>query len=1318
MKKKKIKAYTFYGIILFVTLAIIVILRTDFAENLLKNKIAEFIANKTDTVVSIGSIDLSVLSSSITLSSLAVKKGKTYNVYIKKLTVVVEPPSIFKKKPQLKVVYVNGANISFVMRNKPLGKTYGKVSETDVNRIKEILPVIIKHIVVNNTALSVSIPAYGANISAKNVSMDIYPDIRKDKGSGIINIAGLSFSGDGNAFTLSNAQFSGDFDAENITINSLKLYSGAFKLFLNGYIKNYDDPEFNLQLKASVNHAEQFNSIIKMLPVSLPEISGSYTFDGAIKGGILNLSSTGNITFKNMIVGEIKAGAGRVTYALKSHKLYIKAGVIDIAGGRIKFNGEMNLADSRLSSEFLLNLNGVSFGELLYALAVPTPYVDADITGSIAVHGTFNPIKLVGKINTGFRQFSVYNGFFRNKKKQPVMTVQPVNIKSDFIISSKAVYLMQTTVKSVRSVVHAYTALYFTGAMFLKFYSTRMDMRDVSPIADIPYTGTGSIKGYVAGPFSDIVIDGDVSFAHYSMEHIKMGNTTGRIVFKNNILSLKSVKAAYGKSNLYVDGGINFGNRVELHMGILFEPLELSDIAGNISSRFTAAGSISGSARIDGPVLGMNGFADLSLSKPEIYHQSFDKGIVRLTINDGTFHINKAVFTKGNNSFHAVGDISENGNINLRFNSGKFNADNIDAVISSKVPLKAAASFTGNVSGSIYNPVADAFLQLKDITYNNRQIPDGSASMHFSNNSFSAHIALFNNSVTVNSSLNITARRPFELTAHFNKFNILPFVSAFSGIGVTSDVTGKLWLVGDLKKIPDSLVGYIYLNTLAMGNRFVAVQNNKPVFMDIAGNDVYFRDFSITGKGSFVKLKGFFNLKGNINTLVDADINLSYLPVFTKIVAGSSGSFKINARVYGKKNNIVLNGNAELNGDATFANLPITLSGVHLAIIMTNNNISIKDLSGDINSGTMSGGGRIITSGLMPRLFDLSLNFKGMNFIYNNAIPLKLDGVIGIKGRYPQPVLEGNIKIVSASYTDYINWENEMLQFQHRRFEPKKVERRRRHLLKLNVGVNANNSIVIDNNIISCVLSAELKIIGDVSNPIVVGNISTNGGKIYYRSTTFNIDNALVTYTREHPQNPFVDVRASTTHRFMVNNEYTEYRIYLTIAGMLDKLNLSLTSYPPNLNEVDIISLLTYGITPADLMKVGVSSAAAYEVGMAVGSKLAKDIFSELMGNEGINKIKKFIWVDNLQIEPYYPIGAPSTSIRLIATKRITNDLNILYSYDLNGYNLQHFQGEYKLSKRLYLLGNWDNGVSSMRINTPNNGVGNFGADLKYKFAF
>ncbi len=1331
MKERKTKAYIFYGIISLIALAIVVVLRTDVIENLFKDRIARFISEKTGIQMSIGRIDVSILSSSVTLSSLALKSDGTTGADIRRLTFVLEPPSIFARKPRLKLLSIDGAEFSAtISAGMTRGLTKGmqrKGHGLAMRAIAGILPVSLNHVVVKHASLLLNVPAYRTSICVRDVSMDTYPDLEDNTIKGSVEMKGTTLTRAGITFTVADLKLDAGLDNRDISIRSLDLHADHVRLSASGVIKDYENPWLALDLKASVDHIEGLDPVLKALPVSLPYLAGSYSLDGNIRGNLLDPSSAGRIGFADMMVGGIRGGSGTITYSFRSGRIFIKNGDVDIAGGRVKMKGKVDLSNNKVPADLSLDLAGISFGRLLDALTVSGPYVDGKITGQVSVRGTFNPVFLSGSSKVQFRRFSVYDGPFNGKGRHTIMVVKPVDIATGVIFTDRCAYITDTTVTSARSLVHATTALFFTGAMRLSFDSDKVDMQDVSPIADIPYTGVGRVKGLIAGPFTDIAIYGDTAFRDFSMEHIKLGAVTGGVGFRKDTLSLTSVRAATAAgSHLYVDGGIRFASRVGLRFGVKFAPLAMVDIARNAGITLSTGGSITGSATLDGPALAMSGAADLRFSEPDFYWQSFDRGDVRLRIDRGTFHIVGAEFTQGHSTVHVGGSLAEDGTVDVGFSSDGFDVADIDPVVRSGMPLKARAAFDGHISGTTYDPLGSASVEIKDFFYDGSRMPDALARLSLSHGVLSMISRLFDRSLDVRAGLDLSRGHPFELTAWLRRFNALPLTSVLFGAGVTSDVTGELRFTGRLSSMPDSLVGSVYLPTIAIGASYAVLHNKRPVSIDIAKDDVHVRDFTIVGKNSVLNISGSYGLKGSVDMLVHADIDLDYLPVLTNVVAGATGSFKLDTRISGRGKNIALHGGADLNGDATFADLPLTLSGVHLSVVMAGNTIMVKTLTGNINAGTMYGSGRIITAGFLPGIFSLSLSFKGMNYVYDNTIPLLLDGDLGIKGTYPSPVLEGNIKVVNAVYTDYINWEDQMLKFQHRRYEPEGLEHKGGHPLRLNVGIEANNSIVVDNNIIDTVLSAELKVLGNVDDPVIVGNVSTNEGRIYYRSTTFKVDQALVTYTREHPRNPFVDLRASTSQRFLVDSqagtpEYSDYRIYLTIAGELDKLNVNLTSNPPNLGEMDIISELTYGVTTADLMKSGVSSAAAYEVGTAVGSKLAKDIFSNIIGSEGLNKLKKIFWFDNLQVEPYYPLGAlgmPTTSIRLTVTKRISNKFNILYSNDLSGYNLQRFQGEYKLSRRLYFIGSWDNSYLDSQSNTSNSGIGDLGGDIKYKYEF
>ncbi len=1317
IKERKTKAYIFYGIIVLLLLVIGIFFGTGIIERKLERKLEKYVYNKTGISVSIGNIHTSLFKSTIILSALNIKKGGVYNVSIGRLKLVFEPPSILKEKPRIKFLDLQDVH-AFAVLNVGNNSFAAKRRNSNFEESIKNLPFTVDHIIVSNANLSFSIPSYKALINIKNTSMNIYTDIHNENGSGVIDLKDIYLSNNRGALTIAEASFDGRVDSAGMMINRLRIKDNSGNIVLSGFLNNYVNPYLSMHVKASFHDMSQLNTARRIFPISFPDIQGSINIDSRIRGSVFNPDAYGYVVFENLKIGNIQGGTGKINYTLREHKLRIKNADIDIAGGMVKFDGSINMSDNRIPSKFVLSLNNVSFGKLLKSLGVPTPYVDASLTGKVNVKGSFNPIYFSGTTRTEFKRFSVYDDYFLASKKMKILTVRPALVDSRFIINDRYAYLYQTSTKTDHSIVYTNTALYFTGAMFLEFNSSNVDMTDVSPIASIPYTGIGAVHGYIAGPFTDIVIYGLTDFSHYGMEGIHMGHTKGGIRFNKNVLALEAIRINRGNTKAYVNGGISFTKGVSLHLVAIIKHLSMADIAYNIDKKLTAGGYATGTIMIDGPVKKMNGYTDLYFSQPSVQWQSFDKGVVKISMNNGIVKFDRCIFNKGRGEINVRGTLSERNEVNLDFDSNKFFIKEIDLVNKSQLPVKALLSFTGNVYGRLTKPKADLSVKVLDSYYRDKLLSGSRIELNLKNDELFIRARLFGDSLYGDASLRIGNGYEFELASKFNKFSMSPFIKLFSKNDIVNGITGKAWFVGKLKDVPDSLVGYVYLTDLTLGNHFAVLKNGGPVFVDVANNDLYFRNFLIKGKNSFFKLKGFVNFNGNIDTLVDADINLNYLPLFTNMVAGSSGKFKLDARIEGKAGHTMINGNSELNGAITLSQYPVAISSLRTSVFIRNNSVTINELTGIINGGSMSGSGKIITKGILPEVFDLSLMIKGMNYVYNDTIPVHFNASLGLKGNYKQPVLQGNVDIINASYTDYINWEDELLKFQHRKYEVKSIENKKHNPLHLDVSIYANDSIVVDNNLVNSVLSMDLKVIGDIDDPVILGNITSNSGQILYRSSTFNIDNILVTYTREHPGNPFVEVRASMENQYMVNNEYTDYMIYLNVSGELGKLNIILTSNPPNLDETDIISLLTYGITTFDLAKSGVSSVAAYELGAAVGSKLAKDMFSEFMGSTNLNNVKKYFWIDNLQIEPYYPRGLSSTSLKVTVSKRITNNFVVNYSYDLNGYNFQRFQSEYRLSKRLYLTGDWDNEMSVIQQSNTTNNVGNIGGDIKYKLQF
>jgi len=165
---------------------------------------------------------------------------------------------------------------------------------------------------------------------------------------------------------------------------------------------------------------------------------------------------------------------------------------------------------------------------------------------------------------------------------------------------------------------------------------------------------------------------------------------------------------------------------------------------------------------------------------------------------------------------------------------------------------------------------------------------------------------------------------------------------------------------------------------------------------------------------------------------------------------------------------------------------------------------------------------------------------------------------------------------------------------------------------------------------------------------------------------------------------PLFDIEAETRVR--------SYRITLKLNGTLDRVYPTLSSDPGGLSQVQILNLLAGGDEAATVAGLGASSrsgeartAASQYLGLAGGASLVTGRLSEQVGlGRGAERL---LGLNRFSIDPSVirgEVGNPTA--RLTAGKRITPDLNVVYSIDLRGTEERIVSVEYTLSDRLSLL--------------------------------
>ena len=190
----------------------------------------------------------------------------------------------------------------------------------------------------------------------------------------------------------------------------------------------------------------------------------------------------------------------------------------------------------------------------------------------------------------------------------------------------------------------------------------------------------------------------------------------------------------------------------------------------------------------------------------------------------------------------------------------------------------------------------------------------------------------------------------------------------------------------------------------------------------------------------------------------------------------------------------------------------------------------------------------------------------------------------------------------------------------------------------------------------------------------VLGRAEIDRGRVYFQGNTYVIRRGTIDFTNPQRIDPLFDVEAET--------RVHSYNVTLKVNGTLERVYPTLSSDPP-LSTVGILSLLA----GADESNVESALALQNESNKLAATGAYTLAAGKLSEQVGLEKGAARLGLSRFSIDPSVvrgEIGNPTA--RMTLGKRVTPDLNIVYSQDLTGTQERLVAVEYTLSDRLSLL--------------------------------
>ena len=534
-------------------------------------------------------------------------------------------------------------------------------------------------------------------------------------------------------------------------------------------------------------------------------------------------------------------------------------------------------------------------------------------------------------------------------------------------------------------------------------------------------------------------------------------------------------------------------------------------------------------------------------------------------------------------------------------------------------------------------------------------------------------------------------KKDFSVSIILDETDLSPYFKMASQPDLSGILTGKVEARGNMEAV-DNLVFFADISKMDIffKEKELVHTNDFKIAFEEKEISIPALNLVILKEGK-VDIKGKGKLNGPLDLRMEGHIPLEVARPFVEDLADISGYILLSAAIDGTLEHPEIDAKVELESiGLTVPVLEQRLHDLNGSIRITPQTVSIDKIDGRLDTGNFDLAGKIDLDAFQP--------VKALIHLNTNAIPLKVPDMLNmllttelkLHGNREKSLIEGDVVILEGTYYKDVNLSLIRAVRQKKREEaplPKEIIQPFFKNMSLDISVKRRNPFLVDNNLAFLDINPDIRISGNLNNPILSGRAAINSGTIHYQKKTFIVKEGFIDFLNPYKIEPTLDIKSEVKIR--------NWMIFLEISGTPDQLIFKLTSDPPE-EEGDIISLLLLGKTTRELIE-----------GEGGSSQSTAQMLAELISSTFGEDIKRATGLDILEVETQGE-GDEDSSDRIKVTigKKLSKRMTMKYATETkDGEISQRAIAEYKFLENILMGGFQDS-------------KGIFGGELQFRLEF
>lgn len=984
-------------------------------------------------------------------------------------------------------------------------------------------------------------------------------------------------------------------------------------------------PAFDLDIHGDTDLA------LLLAHLDLPvEITGGVTVASHVSAdvGLEKVRHAGEASARDLVVDGFSIGTLRGQFSGDDKQVEFPVASWDMAGTTLACQGVF-LFDEHVNYTFHVEGADLSIYDLLDGLQIDGSWVDVRIDGTVDGRGQVLPEFVVSGHGTGhFHDLVVNTEDARTAGIDDVVLIAPraIAVDADFRADIEHVRI-DGYIDDGLTRADGFVTLHFDEDKGFEVFAEKARGSFASignDIAGLSMFGTGDFQLQIAGPYVNPLI-----VAQVTMEDLVVGEymlaDTGRahVRYQDGLLGFHGFHGQKGRSaytgdllldwfrpterivqsrdgvrvvppeHIAMEDGLTLAMDFDLTEGEITDlqrmiPVTYEDGALGFFRTLEVDGPITAHVKTkgyvgDGSVDHLLGDAVFTLGQGgHLVGQTLDGGSGRVRIVDDRFLVEDLnVLLAGGTVRGDVAIFRDDAELDGLLVARALDVSRIDALMGGARPFTGSVDLDVLLAGLAENPRMSGRARMKSLAWGEQPFGDADLSLTHEDRSMALDGPILSRAGI--GSFVVETRGPYAYSAEITLqkgplARLLPSDTLDDELAVT--LSGTAEAVGTLSSFKESR-GSLALDHLEIAERQLTLTSNGDVLAHFVGDRVTIDQMElVTPRADRLSVRGLASSDA-VDLSLSGKGDLWLVPAFTETVRSASGAFSFDVALVGDFDRVDMNGKALLTGSRfDIVDFDQPVQEVDARIAFRGPNVLLESVRGRIGSAPFKGGGAVTLDGMKPGRYDLEMTYRDLKLAIPEWLKTRSSGKVTLTGDASLPTLAGEVELHQALYTDDLNWERLLPEFRRRTKAPLVFDKSEEDL-RFDLHLVADRGIVVNNNVADLEAKGDLWLTGTEERTGLKGNISLLSGTATFRNNRYRLTRGTVEFVETYAVAPILDVEAETTVK--------DYDIVAHISGPLKSMRIDLSSRP-DLAEIDILALLTFGFTQFELQNAGTTA--------------------------------------------------------------------------------------------------------------------------------